>query len=477
MTMPVLASRWRSVPRTAPFVVVTLTVFAVLLVFRPSTSDAATWTDLRGEHTIQADLVGIWGEYAILRRADGTRISIKLLDLRSDSRIQAEKLNEALNKHRQERVKELKTVAAEADAAAPKDIKPPAAASAYKAPQPDMDPDAFLQLLNDQARAGHHFVVYYDGLPPSYRKDVDELFSIATSKIDPSNWQALAKSLHDFGDLMVSHQNWIFSHPRMAAMETSSMKLHDSLLAFAGVLQTGFAADQSSLEKIRAMKLRDFLAAQDQALAPYLAQLAEQSEAMSQIVVDATTGETSTLSITVGAQPQKFAVTKVEGFWVPSAWAKTWADDMTKAKADLNAKSNGEILSGGLATILVNSLGTITAPLKEAKDATQFHLAMETMFQNAQPVMDAFASVDTSRFRLGGAAAGGYGAEDGYGDMGYDDVGYDGGSGYDGSSGGSSYGSGGGSSYGSGGPPTNAMEASRRTAEAASQSGTQGSGN
>ncbi len=425
-----------------------------------SVSSGATWTDLRGEHTINADLVGIWGEQAILRKPDGTRISIHLNALRSDSRIQAQKMNDVLVQQRLARVNELKKIAAEADAAAPKDLPIPKPASPYSQPMADMTPDAFMQHINSQAQAGHQLLVYYDSLPPTYRADMDELFTMATSKLDPTNWASLASTLQSFGDLVVTRQNWIFSHPRfIAASDASGQKLQDGVLALAGALQVGFNTEHVALEKLRSMKLRDYLLFQDESLAPYLAQLSQLNDSMPQVTVDSTKQDTAVLSVSQGALTQKASVTKVEGFWLPTDMSTKWQENMTTAKADLAAMGNGEVLSGGAASMVVTTVASMMSPLREAKDATQFHLAMESVFSVAQPMVVMIATA-AGGMKAGGGGGGNAGYGNDYGMEGYESMGSTS-SAYEGMD------SGGGSQ----GPATNAMEASRRAAEAASRGG------
>ncbi len=423
-----------------------------------SVASGATWTDLRGEHTINADLVGIWGEQAILRKSDGTRISIHLNALRSDSRIQAQKLNDVLVQQRLARVNELKKIAAEADAAAPKEIPTPRPASPYSPPMADMKPDAFMQHINSQAQAGHQLVVYYDALPPTYRADMDELFTMAASKLDPTNWASLASTLQSFGDLVVTRQNWIFSHPRfISASDASGQKLQNGVLALAGVLQVGFNPEHVALEKIRSMKLRDYLTLQDESLAPYLAQISQLNDSLPQVTVDSTKQDTAILSVSQDALTQKASVTKVEGFWVPTDIATKWQENMTTAKADLAAMGNGEVLSGGVASMVVSTIGSMMSPLRDAKDATQFHLAMESVFSIAQPMVSMMATA-AGGMKVGGGGNSGYGNDygmDGYGEMSGSDGAYEGMENGDPSR----------------GPATNAMEGARRAAEAASQSG------
>ena len=97
------------------------------------------------------------------------------------------------------------------------------------------------------------------------------------------------------------------------------------------------------------------------------------------------------------------------------------------------------------------------SPLREAKDATQFHLAMESVFSVAQPMVSMIATA-AGGMKAGAGGSSGYGND--YGMDGYDDM-MDSGGSYE------SMDSGGGSR----GPATNTMEAARRAADATSRGG------
>jgi hypothetical protein len=190
------------------------------------------------------------------------------------------------------------------------------------------------------------------------------------------------------------------------------------------LLRQGFDPENISIDKLRATNLRDFLQAQDQKLAPYFAHLANQSEQFTQVVADSVKGDTAMLTVTQGSAASKLSMTKVEGYWVPGDLAKDWEANIKSSKDKLAAKGSGEIFSGGLASVVASSLQVILAPLNGAKDAAQFHIAMESIAQSAQPLVTSLASVDTSRFRLGGSPPNqGYGM-DGMGMEGMND-GYD----------------------------------------------------
>ena len=94
--------RWRRSIATASRVA----IIAAMSMVGMSVAKAELWTDLQGTRTVEARMVGLWGDSVILELAGGKRVAVKLEDLRSESRIQAQKLALQLKASRADRVSE-----------------------------------------------------------------------------------------------------------------------------------------------------------------------------------------------------------------------------------------------------------------------------------------------------------------------------------------------------------------------------------
>lgn len=361
--------------------------------------------------------MGIWDGNAVLRLADGRRVTVKLEALRSESRIQAQQLAASLASSRSGRVKELQGIAIAAAAPAPNPLPQPPPAPAYTAPQKDANAGEFLSQL-DSAIIGGHLVALFDALPPSYRNDVNAIVKLGAQKISPATWQALVGSPYRLGDLIVTHQRWFLSSPRIQALPPDQLEeIEGPVMTVAGLLRDGLDPEATQLDKLQTMDFGDWLAQRDQAIAPHLAQLFRLGgESLGrQITVDSEGNGLATVTITGNSGGSKVTYALVEGYWVPKKLADQWAQSVEALKKEISETPEGGYLND--IGLIVGALTPNLEPLTQATDAGGFHAAMEPMLAAVEPVAGSIAAMLGRSINLAsrGGATGGYGDE--YGDM------------------------------------------------------------
>lgn len=416
------SARWASSSRWASVVV------ALAMVPMASTAIAETWTNLRGTHTVQAEMVGMWADNVVLKLSDGRRVTVKLGDLRGESRIQAQALSKEIGSSRSGRVSELQGQAAAAAAPAPNPLPKPPPASAYVAPTANAKAGDFLKQFDDAIYAGH-IVAVFDALPPSYRRDVNEIVRLGAQKINPGTWQGLVGTLQQLGDVIVTRQRWFMSSPRIENLPPETQdEIEGHVLAFAGLLREGLAPDAMQLEKLKSMEFGQWLAERDQAVAPHLAQWFKMSgsDSMRTISVDSEKGAAATVTISQGSQTAKVAFTMVEGYWVPKALADSWATTVESYKQQIAETADGAMLAN--LGLMIEPISSDLQPLAAATDASRFHAAMESVLPTAETIANGVAAMMGANMNLASrGGSGGYDDAMGYEDeMGYDeDMGYE----------------------------------------------------
>lgn len=348
---------------------------------------AETWTDLRGTRSIEAEMVGLWNDHVILDM-NGRRVSVPMLALRSDSRIQAQKLWEKIKQDRQQRIDEFQGQASAADAPAPDPIPVPPAPPNYQPPVSGVSCQAFLQHLDSQLAAGHLLVIY-DSLPPGFRNDISGLVQLAATKVNPNAWQAAVRTVGQVGDLLVTHQNWFFSYPRIESLDQPP-GFRQRLLLIAGIMQQGFDPQQFDLSRIQSAEFRQWLADVDRAIAPYVAALIEQADARRQFSVQSETADSAVVKMTHAGVDKDVNFVNIEGYWVPKQMADSWANSIAAIRAEIEQAPAGGYLAEPLAALA--SLSAIVGPLASASDEREFHARTETMIQGSQDMIAAVAS-------------------------------------------------------------------------------------
>ncbi|EMI18732.1 hypothetical protein RMSM_04363 [Rhodopirellula maiorica SM1] len=429
--------------RRVPLVLPMAVIFAVWTLV-PTPTRAETWTALRGNHSVDAELLGIWEGNAILKMSDGRRVSVPLINLISDSRIHANKVNETIQTHRAELVSELKAQAAEAAAPAPTPLPQPPAAPEYRPLDKGATAIETLQHLQDQSASGHLLLAYFDSLPPKYRADLDGIVKAGAQKLDAASIDSTVGPLYRAADLVVTHQNWIFSHPRMKMLDANTREiLRTLLLNAAGAIRATLDPAALTTEKLDSMQLRDWLVQRDSAVAPHLyainsvlpstAATFEEYDASQQNQYDpygeeSGYGTESSMEIAelsgeegppgdspvqpdaaTPAKPEsndaKIKVTqngrsvildmvRVDGYWIPKSLSENWKESVASKKEKAAASGLMSLVDSPAITAVGSMLQPTIDTLSSANTAEEFHQAMETVFQQAQT----FASV------LGGLA-------------------------------------------------------------------------
>jgi len=374
-----------------------------------SSACGETWTSLRGNHTIEAKMLGLWNDNVVLERPGGERVVVPLRMLRSDSRIRAQELAETLKGARTEHIEELRTQAEAAAAPAPNPLPQPPAAPAYNPPQPGDDAAAFLIQIDDAVRDGHLRAIY-DALPPKHREDVDSLVKLAADNIKPQTWGMITGTVYDIGDLLVTRQNWLMSSPRIANLPPDlQSQIEYTILPLANVLREGFHPDAMQLEKLQSMPFSQWLEERDEAMAPYLAKLFSNSmTSPQQIRVESQQQGTAIVVFGDGPAASKSTYVSIDGYWLPKVMADGWQQ---RVEAWNSMLSSGAPLLDAVAMQLVAVRAKVQS-LASAQDAAQFHLTMESMIAEAQPQVMALAARfgatpnQTSQNRRGGGFAG-----------------------------------------------------------------------
>ena len=269
----------------------------------------------------------------------------------------------------------------------------------------------------DNAILDGHLLAIYDAFPPSYRKDIDAIVELGAKKISPQTWQSIIGTLHQLGDLLVTRQQWFLSSPRITTLPPDQFDQVDTnLMTLAGLLRDTLQPDAVALEKIQTTGFGEFLAERDKVLAPHLAQLLKQVGTVGRrFEVELEEDGKAMVNISSGTS-SKIEFTLVEGYWVPSTLADSWAEKVTELKKSISEMPEDSLWqSHGM--MLEPMLGVID-PLKQAPDAAKFHAAMEDIFAPLETVVASAATLMGRSLDLAGRKRGrGMGDAYGYDEM------------------------------------------------------------
>ena len=363
---------------------------------------AETWTSLRGTQSVEADMVGLWGNQIVLALRDGRRVSISLDDLRAESRIQAQRLSDSQNATRSARINELR---AQADSAAsppaPETLPMPSPAEPYVQPDPASGSAKSFRAIDEQLRSGHAIAIF-DCLPPSYQQDLEELTKLAAAKTNESTWRSLVASFHKLGKVIVERQGWFFSHPRLDVSRSGkpgkTERMNETILSLAGILRAGADPERFELSKLQSTPLREWLLERDAAIAPYLAEVFQRSSAAAPTITSKKEkGKTVAIKIATergdkGPVTMTVSIKKVDDVWVPESIVDAWSTVVPETKKELEAVEDGSLMSDATSAVLLSSLESLISPLEQAESQDDFHAAMQPLLDVAVPMLESFQS-------------------------------------------------------------------------------------
>lgn len=371
------------------------------------------WTSLDGSSTVEADFIGLWGNNVVLELPGPRRVTVSVDNLIAESRIQARRLGEQQQQRRAEMRQQILADAKEAAAPAPTPLPTPPQPPAYQRLNSGGGLLPQLEWFDQQNKNGHGLIAAFDSLPLNYQNDLERMVRMSVAKVDLQGLRQMLGSVHSVGDLIVTRQRWLFSHPRLGTMEAGAREtLQSVLLSIGGLIRDGIDPDQLKLEDIATTPLRTWLVELDQRLAPHIASMNDQFELLgiersSYEVKDEKDGK-ATVEVTNGEVKQTVNFITVDGMWLPAdSTAEQWAEGMKKWEEALSTTEDGSLLAGGAAQMVPMVLDPLLQPAVEAKTAREFHAAMDGWLAMAAPLVSQMSNFGLGNRRRG-SGYGGY---------------------------------------------------------------------
>ncbi len=377
---------------------------------------AERWTSLSGSHTVDADFVGLWGDQVVLEMPGQRRVTVALENLIAESRIQARRLAEQHQQRRSETKQQILAEAEEAAAPAPNPLPQPPDAPPYTQPTPGGGVLAQLEWVDQQSRNGHAVLAAFDALPPKYQSDIENMLQKSAQQMDlQALGQALA-SIQSVGDLIVTRQRWVFSHPRFAPLDPARKENIKGLaLAVAGTIRDGLDPQRLNLEALATQPLRTWLAELDGRVAPHLAQLHTQMDLLSapqpsyEVKGERDGKATVEMSVAESKVPMQFV--SVEGFWVPEDLAEeNWKEKLAEWEQSLDEPADGTQAAMMMLAMVPTMVDASIQPALAAESAREFHTVMDGWITATAPWVAQLSNLNPLSGQRGG-----YG--NGYGEM------------------------------------------------------------
>jgi hypothetical protein len=252
-------------------------------------------------------------------------------------------------------------------------------------------PDEAMKVMAE-GLANNKPVVYWDGLPASYQKDVESLLKEFAEKMDPEIWNKGLAAANNLVQVLDEKKEYIQQNPmleRYVEPEVAAENWDEAVK----VISIFVKSDASDLDKLKTLDVKEFLSTTGADLMEHMPALVAitKREWLKNIMQEykaanfkllTLDGDKATIEIALpNKEPEVHEMVKIEGKWIPQEIADYWASDMEQARqqlAGLSQLQNPQAKQQLLANIqMVDSYLKL---LKGAKSADEFNGQVGVIF-------------------------------------------------------------------------------------------------
>lgn len=268
-----------------------------------------------------------------------------------------------------------------------------AAVDQSKPKQPaEIDAAAALLAVVDGFRHNRPEVIW-EFLPESHQQQVNRLAREFAVRMDADLWQRTAAVANQAAAVLKTRKDQILSHPAIRdsqwAADGAMTRKWDGFVA---LLQTLASSELADLEKMKSFDGRKFFSQFDTDSLAHLQGLSvllseDNPFCMLRQMVDGGTirivaaeqdGIATVLVQPDGSEPREFDFVRVEGKWLPKAWAAGFEEDIRSARSRLDVELAENVLSRKKQLMLpfLENATDILNELQQAKTDEEFHNVM-----------------------------------------------------------------------------------------------------
>lgn len=394
-------------------------MFAAAVLQSGPTASAEKWTDVRGQKTINARMLGLWGDAVVLELPTGRRVAVPLSSLQGSSRIQAQKVARELSQTRQSQIDELKRARDQLVAPAPTPLPQPTAPPAPPYPRGE-GLQAALDWEQSVAKTGR-VKPFWNLLSSAQQQKVAGAVAKQITDTGIDDVKQLATSLHAAATAVYTKQNWFLSHPRFADLpEPQESFLRQNVIPVAGIMFHLFdpsAFDPATLAEGNLQPMMDHF---DQKVAPHIHEMLKTSDAaVGKWVAETGPDQTHFKVLGDAGLGIKVEMVQRDGVWFTKTFEQEldkWipSDDGESSAADAaSGNASGQSGLGAMAmsglpippSVVASMINASVQPLADANNARDYHLAMEQLIAKAQPMLQ-FAGGLPGGLKSGGFMSG-----------------------------------------------------------------------
>ena len=206
-------------------------------------------------------------------------------------------------------------------------------------------PDGTIRTVSS-ALADNHPEVVWDALPASYRADIDQIKVQFAEKMDPELYDRIFGLMRRAVRILQDKKEYILSSSLVDIDPDERDSISQQWDATVESLETVLSSEISTLDGLRALEPRAFLADTGARFMEQVSALADEADDSEisftdklrgiQVETVDSSGDRATVRITApGEDVETVEMVRVEERWVPAEMARDWAQDVAEAKEQL----------------------------------------------------------------------------------------------------------------------------------------------
>jgi len=225
---------------------------------------------------------------------------------------------------------------------------------------------------------------FWNFLPASYQKDLNNLVHRFAERMDPELWARSVVTLRKLAHVLKEQNEYLVAVRARQSEDANPKAMAAEMTAIADLLETLLASDLADLEKLKTVEGDQFLASTGRRLLDQLQATGHDPFAnwrtLSALNVTQVSSEndSATLAIDKPGQPEiEYQFARVEGKWIPQSMAANWYETMMQANARLSllapdnlAEDKPQILA------LLKAIDGVLDQMSAAKSEKEFMAAM-----------------------------------------------------------------------------------------------------
>jgi hypothetical protein len=231
--------------------------------------------------------------------------------------------------------------------------------------------------------------VLWDGLPPSYQRDVEALVRGFAQRMDRDIWAGAVAVGRAVADVLAAQKERILAHEKAArfACKPDAPRSFDLIVT---AIRRLLDSDVADLDRLAAADVRGLLRSAGGDVLQWITLAAgpDAREKLAsllevEVMLIAVAEDTATVELSAGGEQERVAMARVDGRWVPADLADAWPRRVARLQRQVEALEFDAATSARVSAALAAATASLRQ-LAHARSQEDFDLALQQAMLDLQ---------------------------------------------------------------------------------------------